>query len=322
MKELQKISDFTKHDVLGGDGLNEKVTVDPEFESLIPPLTPDEYKQLEANCRKDGILDSLKVWHGILIDGHNRLRISKEWDLNYETCEIDLPNREAALLWIINHQLGERNLILYDRVKLEDKKKEILSEQAQKNKGGDRKSEEFQKSKDKKSCPLIQRDEKRKNSTDYKIAKAAGTSEDTVRKVRAIEKEGNQKIIDDVRSGDKTINQAWLEIKKKERKNLAIGARERLEEAEQRHDEFTEQKTVSIEAIKQDRKDSAEIAEAKAREIQNALKKILFIGAVTNGGDMDFSEVKKNLSETSCLRLMSDINNAISILSKIKEWLK
>lgn len=302
--------------------MNEPVTIDPEFQSLIPPLTADEYKQLEANCRKDGILDSLKVWHGVLIDGHNRLRISEEWDLNYETCEIDLPNREAVLLWIINHQLGERNLILYDRVKLEDKKKEILAGIAETKKKSTLKQNNI--TEDKKSCPREQqtRQEKRKNSTDFKIAKAAGTSEDTVRKVRAIEKEGNQKIIDDVRSGDKTINQAWLELKKKDQKKLAIGAKERLEEAQERHADFKEQKTVSLEAAKQDKKDSAEIAEAKATEIENALKKILFIGAATIGKDMDFSEWKKSLSESSRLHLIADINNAISILSKIKEWLK
>lgn len=301
--------------------MNEKVTVDPEFKSLIPPLTPDEYKQLEENCKRDGILDSLKVWHGILVDGHNRHKIAEEWDLNYETCEIDLPNREAALLWIINHQLGERNLILYDRVKLEDKKKEILAKQAKKRQG---KRTDLKEDFPKKSweSEAEKRKSERKNETDFKIAKAAGTSEDTVRKVRAIEKEGNQKIINDVRSGDKTINQAWLELKKKDQKKFAIGAKERLEEAQERHADFKEQKTVSLEAAKQDKKDSAEIAKAKAMEIENALKKILFIGAATIGKDMDFSEWEKSLSESSRLHLIADINNAISILSKIKEWLK
>ena len=87
--------------------------------------------------------------------------------------------RVEAIVWIINNQLGKRNISKFDRITLEDKMQGVLAKQAKKNIGGDHKSEEFQKSKDKNSCPLISRQEKRENSTDYKIAKAADTSEDT-----------------------------------------------------------------------------------------------------------------------------------------------
>lgn len=55
------------------------IIVDKEFESLIPPLTAEEFQQLEENCLRDGIRDALIVWeqdgNDILIDGHNRFRI-------------------------------------------------------------------------------------------------------------------------------------------------------------------------------------------------------------------------------------------------------
>lgn len=55
------------------------ITIDKEFESLIPPLSAEEFQQLEENCLRDGIRDALIVWeqdgNDILIDGHNRFRI-------------------------------------------------------------------------------------------------------------------------------------------------------------------------------------------------------------------------------------------------------
>lgn len=37
--------------------------IDPEFRSLIPPLSEDEYKGLESLILEDGCLDALKVWN-------------------------------------------------------------------------------------------------------------------------------------------------------------------------------------------------------------------------------------------------------------------
>ena len=49
--------------------------IDPEFQSQIPPLTDDEFKQLEENILKEGkLLSPLIVWNNTLVDGHNRYR--------------------------------------------------------------------------------------------------------------------------------------------------------------------------------------------------------------------------------------------------------
>ena len=50
--------------------------IDPEFQNQIPPLTDDEYKQLEENILKEGkLLSPLIVWNNTLVDGHNRYAI-------------------------------------------------------------------------------------------------------------------------------------------------------------------------------------------------------------------------------------------------------
>ena len=53
--------------------------IDPEFQSQIPPLTDDEFKQLEENILKeDKLISPLIVWGNTLVDGHNRYEIVQE----------------------------------------------------------------------------------------------------------------------------------------------------------------------------------------------------------------------------------------------------
>ena len=51
--------------------------IDPEFQSQIPPLTDDEFKQLEENILKEGkLLSPLIVWNNTLVDGHKNPQIN------------------------------------------------------------------------------------------------------------------------------------------------------------------------------------------------------------------------------------------------------
>ena len=86
--------------------------IDPEFESRIPPLTDDEFNQLEENILADGvIINPIIVWDGVIIDGHNRFRIvEKHPHITFTTCEREFDDRHDALAWICKNQLGRRNL--------------------------------------------------------------------------------------------------------------------------------------------------------------------------------------------------------------------
>lgn len=86
------------------------IKIDPEFHALIPPLSSDEYAQLEANLKADGCREPLVTWNDTLLDGHNRLGICERLGLPYQVVEIELPDRDSALTWIICNQLGRRNL--------------------------------------------------------------------------------------------------------------------------------------------------------------------------------------------------------------------
>lgn len=93
-----------------------EIKIDEELRALIPPLSKDEYKQLEENIKQWGCLDPLKIWPVpesnkiVLLDGHNRFAICSEHKLHYFTESVPLTDRAAAINWMIANQLGRRNL--------------------------------------------------------------------------------------------------------------------------------------------------------------------------------------------------------------------
>lgn len=91
--------------------MRQELKTDPEYESIIPKLTDEEFKQLEENLLADGVLAPLIVWNGTIVDGHNRYRIAqKHHELQYEVVEKVFADRYACLAWICKNQLGRRNL--------------------------------------------------------------------------------------------------------------------------------------------------------------------------------------------------------------------
>jgi|RhiMetdeSRZDD1v2_1073273.scaffolds.fasta_scaffold47679_2 ParB-like chromosome segregation protein Spo0J len=110
------------------------IVIDPEFHAAIPPLSSEELQQLEENIRRDGCLDALVVWpvndQEILLDGHKRYEICTRLGLPFSTTRIAMASREDAIIWIIQTQLGRRNLTDFARVELALKLKSQLAEQA------------------------------------------------------------------------------------------------------------------------------------------------------------------------------------------------
>ena len=86
--------------------------IDKEFAEKIPPLTQEEYDQLEANILADGVvINPLIVWNGIVVDGHNRYRILQEHpEIPFQIHEKEFSDRYEVIAWICRNQLGRRNL--------------------------------------------------------------------------------------------------------------------------------------------------------------------------------------------------------------------
>jgi hypothetical protein len=87
------------------------ITIDPEFQALIPPPAPQELALLEANILAEGrARDPLALWGDVLLDGHNRLSICQRHNLPFTTFQVPVKGRAEAIAWIVTNQLGRRNL--------------------------------------------------------------------------------------------------------------------------------------------------------------------------------------------------------------------
>lgn len=114
------------------------ITIDKEFQALIPPLKADEYALLEASI-VDNKFDPaypLILWKKTIIDGHNRYDICTKHKIEFTTVTKELDSREAVLSWIYNNQLSRRNIDNLQKTYIIG----MLYKNEKKANGGDRKS--------------------------------------------------------------------------------------------------------------------------------------------------------------------------------------
>ena len=97
------------------------VNVDARLEQLIPPLSEDQYKQLEANLKETGgPIEPLWLWGDVLVDGHHRYKICRTHALAYTTKQVwsDLHDLEDVKLRMKKLAIGQRNLSRMQQSKL------------------------------------------------------------------------------------------------------------------------------------------------------------------------------------------------------------
>lgn len=186
------------------------ISVDAEFENLCPPLTKEEFSQLEKNILEEGEChDPICLWNGLIVDGHNRWRIIQSHpDIGYETREMVFLSRNDAMAWIIRNQLGRRNLPNYERARLALRLKETIAAEAKAK----------QESTLKQNSSVNQKsDERNELNTNKELAKVAGVSHDTIHKVDVIEQKAPEEVKDQLRRGEVSINKAYNEIRDAEK---------------------------------------------------------------------------------------------------------
>jgi len=114
--------------------MNKQPQVDQEFKALMPPLTDEEYQQLEQNIlSRRKCHDAIVLWNGTIVDGFNRFCICVTHGVEFEIKEVEFDTRDDAKLWIIENQLGRRNLNAAQRIELALCKEETLRAKAKQN---------------------------------------------------------------------------------------------------------------------------------------------------------------------------------------------
>ena len=197
-----------------------ELKIKEEFKKLIPPLTPDEYKQLETNCIEEGIRDAIITWNGYIIDGHNRYKIAQDWCLVFKLEPKEFKSEQDVKVWMILNQFGRRNIGNYTRAKLALELEDIFKEKAKENQGkrtdicqiSDKSLDLFSEEKPVKKIEIQPIDTKKE------VAKVANLSHDTIAKVKKIEEKAAPEIKEKLSTGELSINQAYQDIKKEEKK--------------------------------------------------------------------------------------------------------
>lgn len=196
-----------------------EIRIDPEFEALIPPLSDDEFKQLRENILEaNEVYDPLITWNGVLVDGHNRWKIIRENPgIAYKVTDVIFLNRNEAILWIINNQLGRRNLEKSDAIDLAEKKAEVTAQMAK------AKQSEAGKTfgvgmpkKDEIASVQMDKTYSKPINTREEIAKTAGVSTGTVARYQEVKKKAPE-LVPRIKRGEMTIGGAYKEVKEAEK---------------------------------------------------------------------------------------------------------
>lgn len=96
--------------------IKEHIEILDELRELIRPLSAEELQQLEQNILAEGCRDPLVLWHDkqgqryILVDGHHRYTICRRHRLPFKIEVRDFAHIEDVKDWMVNNQLGKRNL--------------------------------------------------------------------------------------------------------------------------------------------------------------------------------------------------------------------
>ena len=180
------------------------LTVDPEFRDLIPPLNEEELKLLEESLVADGCESPLIVWNGVIIDGHNRYAICRKHDIPFSIQEKNFDTREEVMLWMLRNQLGRRNLNNYQRSELALKFEPLFAHASEKRMLAG------------KLVDPPQNSAEGSGETRKQIAKMAGVSHDTIKKVKRLHEHADEETKSRLRRGEMTVNKAYNELMQKE----------------------------------------------------------------------------------------------------------
>lgn len=181
-----------------------ELKIDPELRDLLPPLTDEEYKQLERNIVENGFDKNFPImeWHGYVVDGHNRYKICKEHNIaDYVVGTLAYETKEEVMEWMLDIQLGRRNLSPIQRIAITEKYRPIYEKQARENQsanGGDKKSQSV-------NLPTPNNPED-KIDVREKLASVAGVSGKTYSMGKKILDSDRDEIKEKVLSGEMSIN--------------------------------------------------------------------------------------------------------------------
>ena len=181
-----------------------ELQIDKELEGLFPPLSEEEFNQLEENIVKEGCLEKLITWNGTLVDGHNRYKICRKHNLPFETIDKEFEDKDQAIVWMIDHQTGRRNLTTPDKIEIALTRESSIKAMAKKRQEGGQGGKLLLDHGPKANEPIHTNDE---------IGKYADVSGKTVSRYKTIKNDGDPEVYEKVRKGEMSIRAGYDTIR-------------------------------------------------------------------------------------------------------------
>lgn len=205
-----------------------QLKIDPELRDLLPPLTPEEYAQLEKNILTNGYDRNFPImeWNGYIVDGHNRYQICQDNNItDYVVGTLAYETKEEVMEWMLDIQLGRRNLTPMQRISIAEKYRGIYEKQAKEAQSNAGKEYGLGGTKLMANLPeALDSDKKEPNpTTRKKLADLAGVGERTYAKGVAILNSGNEELKKRVLSGETKIDAGYKELTGKNKKQSVSG---------------------------------------------------------------------------------------------------
>ena len=188
-----------------------KLTVNPEYEQLVPPLSNTEYASLKESIKDNGLwLPIITNSDGVILDGHHRFKVCQELDIQTKHAVRDFENKLFEKKFVIEANLKRRQLNDFQKAELgvlllplEEK----IAQQRQIESG-------------KKNLPL--RSNELKGQSRDIVAKTVGLSGTTFERAKKIIEEASEETKQKLREGNPhtSISKEYQTIRKNEKKQV------------------------------------------------------------------------------------------------------
>lgn len=188
-----------------------------ELAGLFPMMNDGEFKGLEEDIKRNGLIEPIMLFEGKILDGRNRYKACKKLGVDLKTKEFD---GKDALQYIISTNLHRRHLN-------ESQRGIVANRLSNLSHGGDRSKSS--------NDPL-----RRKN-----VSKLLNVSVATIKRAKKIEREKPESI-KEIESGKKTIGAVEKEIKEEKREQERKNDKKKAEQLKSPEELFKKIKFSTI----------------------------------------------------------------------------
>ncbi|MFA5365596.1 MAG: ParB N-terminal domain-containing protein [Candidatus Bathyarchaeia archaeon] len=192
--------------------------INPEYESLLPPLEKEEYEALKRSIQIDGQHFPITVNADMeVLDGHNRYKVCQELEIEPDFEVKQFEDKLSERMFVVEANLRRRQLNPLDAARLGMEVEKIEAERAKQRQGArtDLMEETF---------PPIEGkvESKHENESVYKAAKTVGLSPTTYYRAKTILEKASPELQEKVRKNETSIFEAFKQVQQKEHNTIPL----------------------------------------------------------------------------------------------------